>query len=95
MMAYDDSDGWYEHVKPPLVSQSNDPNLDFLFRPTRLCGHPPARTYKDRCGYGPRLSLLLISTYAKVNFVHRGKLEFMTHWKPFLRSKSWLAYKYV
>ena len=69
MMAYDDSDGWYEHVKPPLVSQSNDPNLDFLFRPTRLCGHSPAGAYKDRCGYGPRLPLLLISTYAKVNFV--------------------------
>ena len=36
IIAYDDSDGWYDHVMPPLVSQSNDPNHDFLFGPTSL-----------------------------------------------------------
>ena len=25
IIAYDDSDGWYDHVMPPIVSQSNDP----------------------------------------------------------------------
>jgi phospholipase C len=69
IIAYDDSDGWYDHVMPPLVSQSNDPNHDFLFGPTKLCGNPPAGAYNDRCGYGPRLPLLVISPYAKVNFI--------------------------
>jgi phospholipase C len=69
IIAYDDSDGWYDHVMPPLVSQSNDLNHDFLFGPTKLCGSPPAGAYNDRCGYGPRLPLLVISPYAKVNFI--------------------------
>ena len=69
IIAYDDSDGWYDHVMPPLVSQSNDPNHDFLFGPTKLCGKPPAGAYNDRCGYGPRLPLLVISPYAKGNFI--------------------------
>jgi phospholipase C len=69
IITYDDSDGWYDHVMPPLVSQSNDPNHDFLFGPIKLCGHPPVRAYNDRCGYGPRLPLLVISPYAKVNFI--------------------------
>ena len=61
IIAADDSDGWYDHVMPPIVNQSNTP-LDFL------CGSrsdgPGAR-----CGYGPRLPLLVISPYAKENYV--------------------------
>ncbi|QQE79116.1 phospholipase C [Alicyclobacillus sp. SO9] len=45
---YDDSDGWYDHVMPPIVTNSHNPN---------------------RLGYGPRLPLLVISPYAKKNFV--------------------------
>ena len=61
IIAADDSDGWYDHVMPPIVNQSNTP-LDFL------CGErtdgPGAR-----CGYGPRLPLLVVSPYAKENYV--------------------------
>jgi phospholipase C len=61
VIAWDDSDGWYDHVMPPIINQSNTP-LDFL------CGSkndgPGAR-----CGYGPRLPLLVISPYAKENSV--------------------------
>jgi phospholipase C len=61
IIAFDDSDGWYDHVMPPIVNQSNTP-LDFL------CGErtdgPGAR-----CGYGPRLPLLVISPYARENYV--------------------------
>ena len=57
----DDSDGWYDHVMPPIVNRSNTP-LD------TLCG-----TVSDgpgaRCGYGPRLPLLVISPYARENYV--------------------------
>jgi phospholipase C len=69
IITYDDSDGWYDHVMPPLVSRSNDPIYDALFGPEGLCGHTPPGTFQDRCGYGPRLVLLAISPFSKVNFI--------------------------
>jgi len=69
IIAYDDSDGWYDHVMPPIVSQSNDHTHDALLGSTGMCGHAPAGAYQDRCGYGPRLPLLVISPFAKVNFI--------------------------
>jgi phospholipase C len=69
IMAYDDSDGWYDHVMPPIVSQSNDPKYDRLLGNEDLCGHASAGAYQDRCGYGPHLPFLLISPYAKGNYV--------------------------
>jgi phospholipase C len=69
VVAYDDSDGWYDHVMGPIVSQSQDPNNDALTDPG-LCGTtPPPGGIQDRCGYGPRLPLLAISPFAKTNFV--------------------------
>jgi len=65
---YDDSDGWYDHVMGPIVNQSNDPNNDGLTDPG-MCGTPQQGAYLDRCGYGPRLPLLVISPYARENFV--------------------------
>jgi phospholipase C len=71
VIAYDDSDGWYDHVMGPIVSKSNDPRHDALFG-SRLCGKPVRGAALDRCGYGPRLPLLVISPYARVNHVdHR------------------------
>jgi phospholipase C len=69
IITYDDSDGWYDHVLGPIVSQSNDPAEDALLGPTGLCGTPAAGAYLDRCGYGPRLPFLVISPYSKQNFV--------------------------
>jgi phospholipase C len=72
IVTWDDSDGWYDHVMPQIVSQSNDPEHDALLGRTGLCGHARTGEYQDRCGYGPRLPFLVISPYAKVNFVdHR------------------------
>lgn len=64
---YDDSDGWYDHVVPPTVNNSNDPLNDFA--PT--CGDKKAGLggADDRCGYGPRQPLLVISPYAKSNYI--------------------------
>lgn len=67
VISYDDSDGWYDHVMPPVVSQSNTAQ-DFLAG-VGSCGTAKAGAYEDRCGYGPRLPLLVISPYAKQNFV--------------------------
>jgi phospholipase C len=69
IIAYDDSDGWYDHVMPPIVNQSNDPANDALLGPAGLCGVASAGAYQDRCGYGERLPFLVISPYAKRNFV--------------------------
>jgi phospholipase C len=66
-ITYDDSDGWYDHVMPPIVNQSNDA-ADVLVGAGN-CGTPRAGAYLDRCGYGTRLPLLLISPYAKQNYV--------------------------
>src|SRR5262249_46590493 len=69
VIAWDESDGWYDHVMPPIVSPSNDPNLDVLNGPG-LCGTPKPGAFLDRCGYGPRIPLMVISPYARVNFVN-------------------------
>ena len=65
-ITYDDSDGLYDHVMPPIVNNSNDPLHDFA--PTcggnKMIGGEP-----DRCGYGPRLPLLVVSPYVKPNYV--------------------------
>jgi phospholipase C len=75
IVTYDDSDGWYDHVMPPIVSQSDDPKNDALLGKDGLCGHAPAGAYQNRCGYGPRLPFLVISPYAKVNFVDHSVID--------------------
>lgn len=72
IIAYDDSDGWYDHVMPPIVNQSNDPANDALLGPTGLCGTPAPGAYLDRCGYGERMPFLVISPYAKQNYVNHA-----------------------
>jgi phospholipase C len=67
VVSYDDSDGWYDHVIAPIVSQS-DTAQDFLTG-VGSCGTQKSSAASDRCGYGPRLPLLVISPYAKQNFV--------------------------
>lgn len=67
VIAYDDSDGWYDHVMGPLVMPSASAQ-DALTGPG-ACGTPQQGAYLDRCGYGPRQPLLVISPFAKQNFV--------------------------
>jgi len=69
LITYDDSDGWYDHVMPPIVNTSADPGNDALAGPTGLCGTLASGAYNDRCGYGPRLPLMVISPFARQNFV--------------------------
>ncbi|MDQ8043217.1 MAG: alkaline phosphatase family protein [Solirubrobacteraceae bacterium] len=71
IIAYDDSDGWYDHQASPIVRSSSTPE-DFL-NGTGQCGTTHTGSTNDvgadRCGFGPRLPLLVISPYAKSNFV--------------------------
>jgi phospholipase C len=69
ILAYDDSDGWYDHVLGPIVNQSAV--SDDALAGMGICGSPSAGT-QGQCGYGPRQPLMVISPYAKVNYVdHR------------------------
>jgi len=76
VIMYDDSDGWYDHQMGPIVNTSTG-TADALTGPgacgtaaTSLPGLNPALTHAlGRCGYGPRLPLLVISPWAKQNFV--------------------------
>jgi phospholipase C len=67
IIAWDDSDGWYDHVMPPIVNRSATP-LDTGSAGQMLCG-----SVTDgggaRCGYGPRLPFVLVSPWAKENYV--------------------------
>jgi len=67
IIAYDDSDGWYDHVIGPILTQSSTSDDD-LTGPG-ACGNGSGTPYQGRCGYGPRLPLLVISPYSKVNYV--------------------------
>jgi phospholipase C len=75
VVAYDDSDGWYDHQMGPIVNQSSS-SADQL-NGAGSCGSgtgamsgPSGTTaVQGRCGYGPRLPLLVISPWAKQNFV--------------------------
>lgn len=76
IIAYDDSDGWYDHQIGPILNQSNGA-FDAL-RGGTDCGTNAARMlggYLDRCGYGPRMPLLVISLFAKENFVDRSTTD--------------------
>jgi phospholipase C len=76
VIAYDDSDGWYDHQMAPIVNQSTGPN-DSLTGPgscgngaTALPGVDSVNSHaQGRCGFGPRLPMLVISPWSKRNFV--------------------------
>ncbi len=64
----DESDGWYDHVMPPILNDSQSAQDD-LTGPG-ICGTAaPLDGFQDRCGYGPRIPELVISPYSRVNFV--------------------------
>ena len=65
VIAYDDSDGWYDHQKPVIVNGSNT-SLDAAIcssAPVRLAGLPV------RCGFSQRLPMLVISPWSRTNYV--------------------------
>jgi phospholipase C len=79
VIVWDDSDGWYDHVIPQVLTPSAT-NLDFLFGPGN-CGTPKPGADAARCGLGPRQPLLVISPFAKPNFVDHT----LTHQASVLR----------
>ena len=94
VIAYDDSDGWYDHQLGQIVNQSAT-SADMV-KGMPSCGTGTnalpgvnSEHAQGRCGYGPRLPLLVISPWAKSNFVdHR-----MTDQSSILRfvEDNWLG----
>jgi phospholipase C len=95
IIAYDDSDGWYDHQAPPIVNASS---LAAIGSPvgavnttdalngagvcsgtqfqqgkvtptTALLGADGGSPVMGRCGYGTRQPLMVVSPYAKKNFI--------------------------
>ncbi|BBC98127.1 phospholipase C [Streptomyces griseofuscus] len=73
VVAYDDSDGWYDHAFVAPRNGSTDTSVGSNGKATDspACQKGPkaAGGYADRCGPGTRQPLLVISPYSKVNKV--------------------------
>jgi len=76
LILYDDSDGWYDHQAPNILTSSFDQTADQLTGAGR-CDGPSSRQglgpngapVNGRCGPGTRVPFLVISPYAKSNYV--------------------------
>jgi phospholipase C len=66
VVTYDDSDGWYDSAVPPIINGSSDSATD-----TAFCSSVAVTVgaNNDRCGYGQRLPMLVISPYTRDNYV--------------------------
>ena len=85
IILYDDSDGWYDHQMPPIVNSSFNPAVDTLngagvcktsngFQQGKAVPAAPlngnfGQPAWGRCGYGTRMPLLVVSPFAKPNYV--------------------------
>jgi phospholipase C len=75
LITYDDSDGWYDHVYNVVNGSASSRDAfssagKCMDASTALPGVNPATLHaQGRCGYGPRLPLLVISPWAKPNYV--------------------------
>ena len=74
VIAYDDSDGWYDHSHA-VVNPSNLPvkGYDVLTGDSCGTGTPLPGVFgqpvQGRCGYGTRMPFLVVSPYARANYV--------------------------
>jgi phospholipase C len=75
---WDDSDGWYDHQMGPIVNSSAVTNTSAPADGDQLngvghCGNGAplgsSAPIEGRCGYGPRIPLMVISPFAKANYV--------------------------
>src|SRR3954454_14456999 len=68
ILAYDDSDGWYDHAYSGVHNPST--SVADALTGAGACGTgTPLAGQQGRCGYGPRLPFLVISPWAKRNAV--------------------------
>jgi phospholipase C len=87
ILAYDDSDGFYDHVDAATENGGQPQNAsqvagqDSLTAPNQCGSDTPGLTNtagqieQGRCGLGPRLPFLVISPYAKANSVDTTMID--------------------
>lgn len=79
IITWDDSDGWYDHVAAKPTSPSFDPEADQLDGPGK-CGTGAAlpgvngKPVNGRCGPGTRLPFIVVSPWAKKNYVSHTQI---------------------
>jgi len=75
IVAYDDSDGWYDHVSNFVNGSQSSMDIltgtgaGFCNSAPVLAGLTGTAPVQGRCGYGPRLPLMVISPWAKKNYI--------------------------
>jgi phospholipase C len=77
IIAYDDSDGWYDHVYNPVNGSATTADavngtgvcISAAAAAAALPGLTGTAPAQGRCGYGPRQPLLVISPWAKKNYL--------------------------
>ncbi len=80
IITYDDSDGWYDHGFTAPTNPSFDKVADQLDGPGKCgIGTPlpgiSGQPVNGRCGLGPRLPFLVISPWAKPNYVSHSEID--------------------
>jgi len=89
VITYDDSDGWYDHQMPPIINPSFSSYVDVLNGASKcnlgvqqgqrvnpmLAGATTGAGVLGRCGFGTRMPLLVISPWAKQNFISHELLN--------------------
>jgi phospholipase C len=74
---YDDSDGWYDHAYSGVTNPSQSV-ADALTGPGQCATATtttPLAGQQGRCGYGPRLPLVLVSPWAKANYIDHTRTD--------------------
>jgi phospholipase C len=75
-VAYDDSDGWYDHQVGPTLFPSHAAQDKLTGASACQFTNESSKVeHSGRCGLGPRLPMLLISPYAKSNYVDNTLTE--------------------
>jgi phospholipase C len=77
ILAYDDSDGWYDHMNNLVNGSATTADavngaglcISATAAAAALPGITGTTAAQGRCGYGPRLPLLVISPWAKKNVI--------------------------
>jgi phospholipase C len=80
VITWDDSDGWYDHAFAGVASPSFDAEADQLDGPGRCgTGRPlpgaEGKPVNGRCGPGTRLPFIVISPWARTNYVGHEQIS--------------------
>jgi len=73
IIAYDDSDGWYDHLHNIINGSQTTADVTTTGAvcsvPAVFTGVATSNPVQGRCGFGPRLPLMVISPWAKANSI--------------------------